>query len=124
MTSLFLFVISPVVTSNTVDVIFLAVVIDVFKVYLAVDVTTVPIVFFPTVIVVAVTVAVAFITIDTVSVVLIKVLFVVALVPTIKIDAVYHTVINVVLVDFFVSFIFAVFVVVFICYGMPQFRCS
>ena len=91
-----MFVIGAVVASITADVIFLAVVIDVFNDYLAVDVTTAHIVFFATAIVIVVTVAVALIIIDTVSLA------------------------N---VDLFVSFIFAnVFVVVFIACGMPQFR--
>ena len=122
-TSLFSFVIGAVVASITADVIFLAVVIDVFNDYLAVDVTTAHIVFFATAIVIVVTVAVALITTDTVSLVLFTVIFVVVFAHTIKIDALCHTVINVAIVDFFVSFIFAnVFVVVFIGCGMPQFR--
>ena len=94
-----------------------------FNVYLAVDLNTVDIVFFATAIVIVVTVAVAFITIDTISLLLVTVIFVFVFAPTTKIDVVCHTVINVVIVDFFVSFIFAdVFVVVFIGCGMPQFR--
>ena len=111
-----LFVTGAVVTSITV-------VIDIFIVYLAVDVTTVHIVFFATAIVIVVTVAVALITIDTISLVPITVIFFIVFAPTNKIDVVCHTVINVVIVDFLVSFIFAdVFVVVFICCGLPQFR--
>ena len=78
-----LFVSGDVVASITVDVIFLAVVIDFFNVYLAVDATTVDVVFFATAIVIVVTVAVALITVDTVSLVVITVILVVAFVPTI-----------------------------------------
>ena len=77
----------------TVDVIFLAVVIDVFNIYLVVDVTTAHIVFFAAAIVIIV--AVDLITTDKVSLVLITPLFVVVFVLTIKIDVVCHTVINV-----------------------------
>ena len=85
-----MFAIGAVVASITVHVIFLAVVIDVFNVYLAVDVTTAHIVFFAAAIVIVAAVAVALITIDTVSLVLITVIFVV-FAPTIKIDVVCHT---------------------------------
>ena len=77
----------------TVDVIFLAVVIDVFNIYLVVDVTTAHIVFFAAAIVIIV--AVDLITTDKVSLVLITPIFVVVFVLTIKIDVVCHTVINV-----------------------------
>ena len=93
-TSLFLFAMGAVVASITVHVIFLAVVIDVFNVHLAVDVTTAHIIFFAAAFVIVAAVAVALITIDTVSLVLITVIFVV-FAPTIKIDVVCHTVINV-----------------------------
>ena len=83
-TSLFSFVIGAVVASITADVIFLAVVIDVFNDYLAVDVTTAHIVFFATAIVIVVTVAVALITIDKVSPILITVIFVVVSLPLSK----------------------------------------
>ena len=83
-TSLFSFVIGAVVASITADVIFLAVVIDVFNDYLAVDVTTAHIVFFATAIVIVVTVAVALITIDKVSLILITVIFVVVSLPLSK----------------------------------------
>ena len=115
--------IGAIVASITVDVIFLAVVIDVFNVYHAADVTSAHTVFFATAIVIVVTVAVTLITIDTVSLVLTAVIFVAAFTPTIETDIVCHNVISVVIVDFFVSFLFAdVFVVVFIGCGMPQFR--
>ena len=77
----------------TVDVIFLAVVIDVFNIYLVVDVTTAHIVFFAAAIVIIV--AVDLITTDKVSLVLITPIFVVVFVLTIKIDVVCHTVVNV-----------------------------
>ena len=77
----------------TVDVIFLAVVIDVFNIYLVVDVTTAHIVFFAAAIVIIV--AVDLITTDKVSLVLITPIFFVVFVLTIKIDVVCHTVINV-----------------------------
>ena len=77
----------------TVDVIFLAFVIDVFNIYLVVDVTTAHIVFFAAAIVIIV--AVDLITTDKVSLVLITPIFVVVFVLTIKIDVVCHTVVNV-----------------------------
>ena len=98
MTSLFLFAIGAVVASITDDVIFLAVVIDVFNVYLAADVTTAHIVFFATAIAIVVTVAVGLITNDTVSLVLIIVIFIVVFTPTIKIYVACHTVISLVIV--------------------------
>ena len=101
-----MFVHGDVVASITVDIIFIAVVIAVDNVYLAVDVTTVDVVFFATAIVV-VTVAVGLITADTVSLGVITVIFVVVFVPTIRIDVVCHAVINVVIVDFFVNIMFA-----------------
>ena len=76
----------------TVDVIFLAVVIDVFNIYLVVDVTTAHIVFFAAAIVIIV--AVDLITTDKVSLVLITPIFVVVFVLTIKIDVICHTAIN------------------------------
>ena len=122
-TSLFLFVSGDVVASITVDAIFLAVVIDFFNVYLAVDVTTADVVFFATAIAIVVTVVVALIAINAVSLVVITVIFVVVFAPTIRIDVLYHTVIIVTIVDFFVNIIFTdIFVVVFIGSGIPQFR--
>ena len=53
------------------DIIFLAVIIDIFNVYLAVNVTIVDVAFFATAIHTVLTVAVALITIDTVSLVVI-----------------------------------------------------
>ena len=79
----------------TVDVIFLAVVIDVFNIYLVVDVTTAHIVFFAAAIVIVIIVAVDLIFTDKVSLVLIIPIFFVVFVLTIKIDVVCHTVINV-----------------------------
>ena len=79
----------------TVDVIFLAVVIDVFNIYLVVDVTTAHIVFFAAAIVIVIIVAVDLIFTDKVSLVLITPIFFVVFVLTIKIDVVCHTVINV-----------------------------
>ena len=79
----------------TVDVIFLAVVIDVFNIYLVVDVTTAHIVFFAAAIVIVIIVAVNLIFTDKVSLVLITPIFFVVFVLTIKIDVVCHTVINV-----------------------------
>ena len=58
------------VASITVDVIFPTVVIDVINVYLAVDVTTVDVVFFATANFIVATVAVALITVDPVSLVI------------------------------------------------------
>ena len=79
----------------TVDVIFLAVFIDVFNIYLVVDVTTAHIVFFAAAIVIVIIVAVDLIFTDKVSLVLITPIFFVVFVLTIKIDVVCHTVINV-----------------------------
>ena len=79
--SLFLFVSGDVVASITVDVIFFTVVFDVNNIYLAVDVTTVDVVFFATAIVVAVAVAVTLITVDIVSLVVITVIFVLVSFP-------------------------------------------
>ena len=98
--SLFSFVSGDVVVFITVDVIFLAVVIDVINVYLTVDVATVDAVFFATAIVIVVSVAGALITDDTVSLVVITVIFVVVFVPIVRIDIVCHAVINVVLLIF------------------------
>ena len=110
-----MFVIDDIAACSTVNLICLAVVIDVINVYLAVDVTTADFVFFATAIVIVVTFAVALITVDTVSLVVINVIFVVVFVSTIRIDVVCYAVINVVVVDFFVNMIFAdVFVFVFI----------
>ena len=118
-----MFVSGDVVASITVDAIFLAVVIDFFNVYLAVDVTTADVVFFATAIAIVVTVVVALIAINAVSLVVITVIFVVVFAPTIRIDVLYHTVIIVIIVDFFVNIIFTdIFVVVFIGSGIPQFR--
>ena len=118
-TSLVLLVSGDVVAFITV-VIFLALAIDFLNIYLA------DIVFFATTIVV--TVAVALITIDTVSLVVITVIFTV-FVPNIRIDVVCHTVINLVIVDFFCQYHFrwCLFaddfsLVVFIGCGISQFR--
>ena len=79
-------------------VIFLALAINFLNIYLA------DVVFFATTVIV--TVAVALIIIDTVSLVVITVIFVIVFIPTIRIDVVCHTVINLVIVDFFCQYHF------------------